>query len=194
MAPVTNHHRRLAGLRESVAPDDLSAYHAEAREAALETFGRAYEQGLLDAGPAPSDGPAYVIAGGADEELLVLAGVWAAAGIGCGRLVAPRELLALLLADPETSAVWCDEEQRDCLALTASRVRVDGEAMLLVVARSARLVGETPAGAELTFEEERVRRPEWTSAAIDAFLRDHDGDALLAAELQLDEIAAKIRE
>ncbi|CAA9331478.1 MAG: hypothetical protein AVDCRST_MAG40-1927 [uncultured Gemmatimonadaceae bacterium] len=193
---MTSHGQRpLAGLPAAPA-DELTAYHSEAREAALEAFGRAYEQGLLDGAgePAGGSGPAYVIAGGADEELLVLAGVWPAAGIGCGRLVAPRELLALLLDDPATSAVWCDEEQRDCLALSASAARVDGEAMLLIVARSARLVGETPAGAELAFDEERVRQAEWTAAAIDAYLRDHDGDALLAAERRLGEIAAKIRE
>jgi hypothetical protein len=193
---VTTHGRRLAGLREPAAADELTAYHASAREAALDAFGRAYEQGLLGDGDegAGGTGPAYVIAGGADEELLVLAGVWPAAGIGCGRLVAPRDLLALLLEDPATSAVWCDEEQRDCLALTASRVHVGGEAMLLVVARSARLVGETDAGAELLFEDERVRQELWTPAAIDAFLRARDGDALLAAERRLEEIAAKIRE
>ena len=192
---MSDPHRRLAGLREPSSPDDWSAYHAEAREAALETFGRAYEQGLLGADPAAGGGdPAYVIAGGPDEELLVLAGVWPAEGVSCGRLVAPRELLALLLSDPETSAVWCDEDEGDCLALTASRVRVGGEPMLLVVARSAQLVGETDAGAELTFADERVQQREWTPAGMDAFLRDHDGDALLAAESRLAEIAAKIRE
>lgn len=188
--------RRLAGLREAIPLDEMSAYHRDAREAALAAFGSAYEQGLLGGDPDPGarGGPAYVIAGGADEELLVLAGAWPAAGTSCGRLVAPRDLLQLLLADPDTSAVWCDADQRACLALSASRVHVDGAAALLVLARSARLVGETEAGAELEFEEERPRARDWTAAAVDAYLREHDGDALLAAASRVDEIAAKIRE
>ena len=135
-----------------------------------------------------------MVAGGPDEELLVVAGVWPAAGTTCGRLVAPRELLQLLLEDPDTTAVWCDEDDGGCLALTAYRVTVGGEAMRLLAARSAQLVGETPAGAELAFEEERLRADEWTAPMLDLYLREHDGDALLAADSRLGELAERIRE
>ena len=187
--------RRLAGLREEIPLDQMSAYHAAAREAALDAFGRAYERGLLgdDPDPGVADGPRYVIAGTPDEELLVVAGVWPAAGTTCGRLVAPRALLELLLEDPRTTAVWCDEDEGGCLALTAYRVSVGGEAMLLVAARSARLVGETADGAELAFEEEPLREGEWTAQALEDYVLKCDGDALLAAQASLGDLTRQIR-
>jgi hypothetical protein len=193
---VSDRPRRLAGLREEIPLDEMTAYHAGARESALDAFGLAYERGLLGPDPAPggTGGPTYVVAGGPDDELLVIAGVWPAAGTSCGRLVAPRELLAILLAEPTNSAVWCDEDEGGCFALTAYRVDVGGEAMLLLAARTARLVGETERGAEIAYDEERLREGSWTAQALDALVHELDGDALLAAETSLGDLAEKIQE
>jgi hypothetical protein len=192
MAPP---HRRLAGLTDDLPADEWSAYHAAAREAALLAFGRAYEDGLLGAGldPSPDGGPTYVVVGGPDDELLVVAGAWPHDRASCGRLVAPRELLTLLLADPDTTAVWCDEDAAACFALTAYRVPVARTEMLLVAARTARLVAETEAGAELAFDEGRVPAREWSRDALDAFVRDRDGDAILIAVSRVPAIALQLR-
>ena len=193
---MTHPPHRLAGLREDIPLDQMSAYHAGAREAALEAFGRAYEDGLLGLDP-PSEtegGPLYVVAGMPDEELLVVAGVWPASGVTCGRLVAPRDLLELLLEDPSTTAVWCDESDGGCLALTAYQVSVGAEGVLLVVARSAQLVADTADGAEIAYADARLGAAEWTPQTLDAYVREHDGDALLVAEASLAGIAHQIGE
>jgi hypothetical protein len=89
--------------------------------------------------------------------------------------------------------VWCDEDAAACFALTAYRVPVSGTEMLLVAARSARLVAETEAGVELAFDEERVPAREWSRDALDAFVRDRDGDAILVAASRVAALAAQLR-
>ena len=143
--------RGLAGIREEIPLAQAGAYHAAAREAALDAFGRAYEAAGATAADVPGadtragadsgdgdgggDAPEYVIAATADDALLVIAGAWPAAGRTCGRLVAPRALLALLLDDPTLTAVWCDEDDGEGLALTAYAITLGATPMLLVVAR-----------------------------------------------------------
>ena len=178
---MTGRPHRLAGIREAVPPEQAGVHHAVAREAALQAFDRAYERGLAGSdGDAPDGGgdPDYVVASTAGGELLVIAGAWRAHDRSCGRLVAPRELLALLLDDPTRSAVWCDEDDGEGLALTAHAITVDGEPMLLVAARSARAVGETAGVTDVVYEGERLAEGEWSAVALDALLRERDGDVV----------------
>jgi hypothetical protein len=169
--------RRLAGIRDDVSPEQTSVYHAVAREAALEAFGRDYEQELT--APQGSNEPEYVVTTTAEGDLLVIAGLWPAAERSFGRLVAPRELFELLLEDPFTTAVWCDEEDGEGLAITGYSVAVRGEPMLLAVARSARALGETDGVMEIEYEEERLPEGEWDEGELDDFLVEHDGDAVV---------------
>src|SRR4051812_16957086 len=86
--------RRLAGIRADVALEDATAYHAVAREAALDAFARAYERNPVAPTPpalGQDDEPEYGVGAAADGELLVIAGVWPGSGRTCGRLVAPRD-------------------------------------------------------------------------------------------------------
>ncbi len=198
---------RLAGIRDGAPLDQASVYHAVARAAALDAFGRAYERGA-DAADAPGafdpgafdpgafassdDAPEYVVATTADGELLVIAGRWPEAGRTCGRLVAPRELLALLLDDPTTTAVWCDEDDGAGLALTGVAVTARGEPMLLVVARSARAVGETAGVTDVEYAGDRPADGHWDDAALDALLRDRDGDAVVLPPSVLAELAQRV--
>ncbi len=189
--------RRLAGIRENVPLEQASAYHAAVREATLEAFGRAYEHAHEHAPardlPAPAtDEPGYVVASSADGELLVIAGVWPAAGRTCGRLVAPRELLALLLEDPTTTAVWCDEDNGAGLALTAYAVTVGVDPLHLIVARSARVVGETAGVTDVEYEEARLVEGAWAVDALDTLLGEHDGDAVVLPPWMLTELAGHV--
>ena len=183
--------RRLAGIGEVVPVDQASPYHAVAREAALAAFGRAVEQGDAPAGPddtAPDAEPEYLVASAADGELLVIAGVWAGAAQSCGRLVAPRALLALLLDDPSTTAVWCDEDDGEGIALTGYAIDVRGRPFLLVAARSARVTGETAGVADVAYADARLAGGAWTPEALEAFLREHDGDAVALSPAMVDEL------
>ena len=187
--------RRLAGIREDVPLEQAGPYHAAAREAALEAFGRAYERapGDVPAGDSAGDHtPDFVVATSADGELLVIAGVWPAAGRTCGRLVAPRELLALLLEDPATTAVWCDEDDGAGLALTAYAVTAGGDPLLLVVARSARAVGETAGVTDVEYDGARLAEGAWAADALDALLRERDGDAVVLPPMVLGELARHV--
>ena len=194
--------RRLAGIREDVPLEQAGPYHAAAREAALEAFGRAYERAAershahaFDGGtPAGDDAPEYVVATSGDGELLVVAGAWPAAGRTCGRLVAPRELLALLLDDPTTTAVWCDEDDGAGLALTAYAVTAGEDPLLLVAARSARAVGETAGVTQVEYEGARLAEGAWAADALDAFLREHDGDAVVLPPAVLGDLARHVVE
>jgi hypothetical protein len=183
---------RLAGIREDIPLDEASVYHAAAREAALEAFGREYEH----ASPTPGgraltahEQPEHVMATWADGELVVIAGAWPMSGRTCGRLVAPRELLELLVDDPTTSAVWCDEDDGEGLALTAYAITVDGVPLLLVAARSAHAAGETGGVTDVVYDGERLTDGRWAAEALDAYLLAHDGDAVVLPPSVLDEIA-----
>jgi hypothetical protein len=198
----------LAGIRDGAPLDQASVYHAVARAAALDAFGRAYERAAEDddadapaafdpgaytsPDDAAGDDPEYVVATTADGELLVIAGRWPRAGRTCGRLVTPRELLALLLDDPTTTAVWCDEDDGAGLALTGVAVTARGEPMLLVVARSARAVGETEGVTDVEYAGDRPADGHWDDAALDALLRDRDGDAVVLPPSVLAELAQQV--
>ena len=179
---MTNTPRYLARVRDATPLAHASVYHASRREAALEAFGRAYERGAL-AGATDAlrdDGaPRYVLASDAGGDLLVLAGDWPAAGRTCGRLVVPRDLLALLLEDPAATAVWCDEDGGAGLAFTGHAVTVGGGPMLLVVARSARAVGEIAGVTQVEYDGARLAEGAWDADALEALLRGRDGDAVL---------------
>ncbi|HYD51968.1 MAG TPA: hypothetical protein VEA99_05050 [Gemmatimonadaceae bacterium] len=178
--------RPLAGLSgTALGHDELSPYHALARQRALDAFGRMYEDGL----PAPEldpavlgptdDPPSYAIVDLHDGELIVLAGARLRSGAALGRLVAPRDLLELLLDDLGRSAVWCDEHGDECLALTAYDVRLGGDELLLVAARSARVLDERPGHTALAYAEEREREGDWEAEALETLLLERDGDLLL---------------
>ena len=192
---MTGHARRLAGIREAIPLEQASVHHAVAREAALDAFGRAYERGLAEsAGDAPdgSADPEYVVASTAGGELLVIAGAWREHARSCGRLVAPRELLALLLDDPATTAVWCDEDDGEGLALTGYPITARGAPLLLVAARSARAVGETAGVTQVAYEGARLAEGAWADDALDAFLHEHDGDAVALSPAALGELARHV--
>lgn len=191
-------HRQLAGIRDDVPLPQAGPYHAAARAAALDAFGRTYERSHQHASahasaPAFESGaPEYVVATSGDGELLVVAGAWPAAGRTCGRLVTPRELLALLLDDLTTTAVWCDEDDGAGLALTAYEVAVGSDPLVLVAARSARAVGETAGVTEVAYDGARLAAGAWAADALDAFLRDHDGDAVVLSPAVLAELARRV--
>ena len=193
---MTGPAHRLAGIDETIPLAQASVYHAIAREAALDAFARAYEGGLASSdGDAPHDAddhPVYVVASTAEGELLVIAGAWPTDGRTCGRLVAPRELLALLLDDPGTTAVWCDEDDGEGLALTAHGITVAGEPMLLVVARSARAVGETAGVTDVAYGGARLPEGEWRPETLDALLRERDGDAVVLTPAVVAELARQL--
>jgi hypothetical protein len=195
---VSRHAERLAGIREAVPLAEASVYHAVARAAALDAFARAFEagEGAPPDGPDASDAsdPEYVLASTADGELLIVAGAWQAAGRTCGRLVAPRELLALLLDDPERTAVWCDEDDGEGLALTAHAITVDGEPLLLVEARSARATGEVAGVTQVDYDGERLRDGAWDAGALDALLRERDGDVVALSPAVVAELARQVGE
>ena len=169
--------RRLAGIRDAIPLEQTNVYHAVAREAALEAFGRDYEHELT--APEGHDEPEYVVTTTGEGDLLVIAGLWPAVECNFGRLVAPRELFELLLEDPRTTAVWCDEEEGDGLAITGYEVAVRGEPMLLAVARSARAIGESDGVMEIEYDEPCLPEGEWGDDELDSFLVEHDGDAVV---------------
>ena len=193
---MTGRTHRLAGIDEAVPPVQASVYHAVAREAALDAFARAYEDGLASSDDdAPDDAdedPVYVLASTAEGELLVIAGAWPGDGRSCGRLVAPRELLALLLDDPETTAVWCDEDDGEGLALTAYAITVEGAPMLLVAARSARALGETAGVTDVAYDGARLAEGAWRPEALDALLRERDGDVVALAPAVVAELTRHV--
>jgi hypothetical protein len=190
--------RQLAGIRDDAPLDAASVYHAVARAAALDAFERADQRdGAADRAPPPAavadhDAPEYAVATAPDGELLVVAGVWPRSGRTCGRLVAARELLALLLDDPTTTAVWCDEDDGAGLALTGYPVAVGGEPMLLVHARSARAVGESAGVTQIEYDGGRLAEGDWDPDALDALLRDQDGDAVVLPPSVLAELARRV--
>jgi hypothetical protein len=169
--------RRLAGIPDAVSPDQATVYHASFREAALEEFGREFERNQT-AATSTSD-PEYVISPTTDGELVVIAGVWPEVERSCGRLVAPRDLLEVLLADLETTAVWCDDEDGDGLAITGHAILAAGHPMLLAVARTARVIGEVEGVSQVEYSASRAKEGEWSIDALGEFLDEHDGDAII---------------
>lgn len=174
---INNTPRRLAGIPDVVAPNEATVYHASFREAALEEFGREYERNQTTT--TSTADPEYVISPTNDGELVVIAGVWPEVERSCGRLVAPRDLLEVLLADLETTAVWCDDEDGDGLAITGHAILAAGHPMLLAVARTARVTGEVEGVSQVEYSASSAREGEWSMDALGDFLDEHDGDAII---------------